>query len=149
MCIRDRPATYVENDSEADSLEIDFLDTVTDLVITLQYSVFTNFDAITRSVYLKNKGKENINIKSVLSACVDFYGKDYNLTHLDGAWARERHIHTNPITNGFQGVDRDVYKRQIIRSFKTTSAFPLTAYLKAKMYLFLTKRAGLIPPADF
>ena len=99
------PATYTESDSEADSLEIDFKDHITGLIITLQYSVFTNFDAITRSVYLKNDGDDIINIKSVLSACVDFYGKDYNLTHLDGAWARERHIHTNALTNGFQGID--------------------------------------------
>ncbi len=99
------PATYVESDSEADTLEMDFKDPLTGLVLTLQYSVFTNYDAITRSVYIQNTGKDIINIKSVMSANVDFYGKNYTLTHLDGSWARERHIHSQPVTNGFQGID--------------------------------------------
>lgn len=99
------PATYTESDSEADTLELDFKDPVTGLVITLQYSVFTDYDAITRSVYVQNTGSGVINIQSILSACVDFYGKDYDLTHLDGSWARERHIHTQRVTNGFQGID--------------------------------------------
>lgn len=99
------PATYVETDSEADTLEVDFKDTCTGLIITLQYTVFPAFDAITRSVALNNTGSSVINVKTVLSANVDFYGKNYSLTHLDGAWARERHIHTVPLTNGFAGID--------------------------------------------
>jgi len=44
------PSTYVESDDEAETLEIDLVDTLTGLTVTLFYSVFRNFDAITRSV---------------------------------------------------------------------------------------------------
>lgn len=86
------PSTYAENDSEADTLEIKMRDKLTGLVLIYRYSVYSEFDAITRSVSAINEGKEDINIKSIMSMNIDFYGADYDFIHLSGSWARERMI---------------------------------------------------------
>ena len=59
------PSTYVEDDSEADTLEIKMKDQLTGLVLIYRYSVYSEFDAITRSVSAINEGGDDINIKSI------------------------------------------------------------------------------------
>lgn len=86
------PTTYVESDSEADSLEIQMFDALTGLRATLLYSIFSQSGAITRSVRLENTGKDALKIKGLLSASVPLYGKDYEVIHLKGAWSRERQL---------------------------------------------------------
>ena len=99
------PATYAEPGDRVSTLEIDLKDELTGLCAVLSYTVFEEQDAIARSVRFENGGKDAITLQTVMSANVDFYGKDWDLTHLDGSWARERHIHKNPLTNGYQGID--------------------------------------------
>lgn len=99
------PATYTENDSEADTVEIFLEDKKTKLSLTLKYTAFSRHDAVTRSVYLKNNGTEDIFLTSVQSASVDLIGKNYNFSHLDGNWACERNLHTVPLENGNFYID--------------------------------------------
>lgn len=99
------PATYVEDDSEAKTLEIELRDALTGLSAVLSYSVFEELNAITRSVRLQNGGGENLNILRVLSASVDFPDSDYTLLHLSGAWARERHVERARLRPGIQSVE--------------------------------------------
>lgn len=86
------PSTYVEDDSEADTLEIKMKDKLTGLVLIYRYSVYSGFDAITRSVSAINEGGDDINIKSIMSMNIDFYSADYDFIHLSGTWARERFV---------------------------------------------------------
>ena len=71
------PATYTENNDEATTLEI-----------VLTYSVFKDFDAITRNVKVRNVGYEDVKILRVLSANVDFNDDDFDMIQLSGSWAR-------------------------------------------------------------
>ena len=86
------PATYVESDDEAESLEILLADALTGLKVTVSYSIYSCSGVITRSMRLENCGKDVISIKGLLSASVPLYGKDYDVVHLKGAWSRERQI---------------------------------------------------------
>lgn len=43
------PATYIENEDEAETLEITLKDELAGLKVVLSYTVFENYDAITRS----------------------------------------------------------------------------------------------------
>ncbi|WP_040952232.1 alpha-galactosidase [Gorillibacterium massiliense] len=99
------PATYVEEDSEAETLEIVVEDKLTGLEAVLSYTVFERFDAITRSVRLINNGKESLRLLRALSASVDMPHAQYDLLHLSGSWARERHIQKRPLRPGMQGVE--------------------------------------------
>ncbi len=103
--IKGLPATYVENDDEADSLELILVDKLTGLRIVLCYTVFNELDAITRSVRIINKGNDRAQLESVLSAVVDFLDKDYDFIHLPGTCVRERHPERVPLFNGKQIVD--------------------------------------------
>lgn len=99
------PAVYTEDECEAQSLEIELHDKLTGLCVILQYTVFTDFDAITRSVKLINNGTEKIKIKNIMSASVDMQGSDYEMLHLWGAWGKERKIERNTLLHGRMEID--------------------------------------------
>ncbi len=99
------PATYVENESEAETLEITLVDSLKNVEVVLSYSVFENFDAIARSVKVKNLSNETINIERVLSANFDFKNANFDLIQLSGAWARERDFVRNPLRRGSQSIE--------------------------------------------
>lgn len=99
------PAAYVESEGEADTLEIDLIDSLIGLKVTLIYSVFNDYNAITRSVKFTNMGKETLKIHKALSANVDFSSADYEMLHLSGAWARECQVIRKPLTAGTQSIE--------------------------------------------
>lgn len=99
------PAVYTEQDAEADTLELELLDRVSGLTIYLSYTVMNAFDAITRSVSFRNDSKENITLLRAMSASVDMNHSRYDLLHLHGAWARERHVQRRKLSPGMQGIE--------------------------------------------
>lgn len=99
------PATYVEKEEEAESLEIFLFDELCGLEVILTYTVFEKYNVISREVKLINKGKENLRILRALSASVDFYTSDYDFMHLSGAWGRERHIERRSLKSGMQAIE--------------------------------------------
>ena len=99
------PATYVEKDEEADSLEITLKDTLKGLKVVLLYTAFCEVDAITRSVKVINEGKETIVLEKVLSASVDFETADYDFLDFHGGWGKERFLERTPLHHGVQSID--------------------------------------------
>ena len=98
------PATFA-NEKQASTLELICFDDTIGLEVTLCYTVFHELDVITRSVRLKNTADDEINIKRVLSACVDFDTDKFDMITLNGSWARERVIERSKLHHGKQGVD--------------------------------------------
>ncbi len=98
------PATFA-NENEAETLEITCVDKHTGLEAVLVYTAFNDLDVITRSVRLKNNGTAPLNVKRVLSACVDFDNDGYDFITLNGSWARERVMERCRLHHGKQGVD--------------------------------------------
>ena len=99
------PATYAESEDEVDSIDITLADKYTGLKAVLSYSVFEEYDAITKSVRIINDGRENVNIKSVMSSTVHMFDSEFELLHLSGTWAREAHIKKEPIMQGVMQID--------------------------------------------
>lgn len=99
------PATYVEDLREATTLEIYLKDELKNIIVILTYSVFEKLDAIAKSVKLINKGREEIRILRALSSNVDFNDDEFEMVHLSGAWARERHITRFQLRQGSQSVE--------------------------------------------
>lgn len=97
------PHTYTESDDEADTLEISIEDE-SGIRVKLYYTVFANYDAITRHAVIENIGDAPFSIKKALSMSVDFEDTDFEFMHLHGAWARERHIERRPLLHGIQSV---------------------------------------------
>ncbi len=99
------PATYVESDEEADTLEIDLYDKIGDLRVTLSYSVYKDLDVITRNVRVRNEGVEQVKLEKIMSFSLDFEQSEFDFVTLPGAWGRERHIERNPLRSGVQSVE--------------------------------------------
>jgi alpha-galactosidase len=98
------PATYVEKENEASTVEISLYDELIDAEIIMYYTVFERLNVITRSVKFLNHGKENLNLTRALSASVDFFDSDFEMVQLSGSWARERHVKTRKLEPGLQSI---------------------------------------------
>ncbi len=97
------PATYA-NEEEAETLDIILSDTVSGVQVVLSYTVFNKLNVITRSVQIINKGEAAVKILSAQSCCVDFEHANYDMMHLSGAWARERHVVRRKVVPGVQSI---------------------------------------------
>lgn len=103
--IKGLPSTYVESDDEAETLDVTLVDNLKNVKVVLSYSVFEEFDSITRTVKVINESQDNVKITRILSANVDFKDSDFDLIQLSGAWARERHIVRTGLRSGSQSVE--------------------------------------------
>ncbi len=104
------PATFCKED-EAETLEIDLLDKVSGLAVTLSYTVWNKYDVICRSVSAKHtgsslelyKGKPLV-LRRLMSASLDFTGSRYRMIQLSGSWGHERHAIVRDLTSGIQKI---------------------------------------------
>ncbi|HIS56599.1 MAG TPA: alpha-galactosidase [Candidatus Fimimorpha excrementavium] len=94
------PATYTEEDSEAQTLFLSCRDRISGLKVILSFTVFTGLDAIARSVRFENHTGKTVTLDRALSASVDFPAQAYDLLTLPGAWARERHVERTALRSG-------------------------------------------------
>lgn len=99
------PATYVESDDEAQTLEITLFDELIGLKLILSYTAYENYDVITRNAKFINCGSEDLKLLRALSMNIDFNNSNYDFLHLHGAWTRERHIEKTPLITGTQSVE--------------------------------------------
>ena len=99
------PATYCNDDSEAQTLEIDMADPVTGVLVTLCYSVFSELGVMTRYVRIANNGESACRLERAMSLCVDLPSMNYDLITLYGRHVRERNYCRRPLARGIQGVE--------------------------------------------
>ena len=99
------PATYVLDNEEADTLEINMVDPHRKMRMVLSYTIFKGDGVLARSVQYINQGTEPVILNRALSACVDFPDSDFDLIQLSGAWAREKQIEKNPLIRGIHVID--------------------------------------------
>ncbi len=92
------PSTYSENNDDVSTLKVTLKDDKTGVIVELFYSVFGEYDALTRYARYENTGCDNVELESALSANVDFYNdKDFDLVHFSGSWGRERAFNRLPV----------------------------------------------------
>ena len=97
------PASYVEKGSEAETLEIDLKDELNGVKVVLSYTVFTDYDVLARSTAVVNEGGQTVELNDVQSA-VRLPNDQYEIIHLKGAWARERHAKRVPMGEGTYAI---------------------------------------------
>ncbi|CAH1208221.1 Alpha-galactosidase AgaA [Paenibacillus auburnensis] len=99
------PAVYMEEDDEAETLEITMKDELLDFYAILSYTVLAQWNVITRSVRFINKCGEKVRLLRAASMNIDFNDANFDLLHLSGAWAKERSMIRRPLFQGNQSVD--------------------------------------------
>ena len=87
------PSTYGD---DCETLEITVRDELTGITAVLQYTVFPERDVLTRSVRIENRGDAACTLEKVASVCLDLHQAGFEVIHLHGAWAKERHIQRLP-----------------------------------------------------
>ena len=78
------------------------------ITLTLHYTVFEECDVITRGATLKNAEGDPLYIRKLMSFMLDFSSSEYEMTTIDGSWAKETHLHTRPIVSGIYVNDSTV-----------------------------------------
>ena len=100
-----QPSTYVNDASEADTLEIYAEDKVTGVRVTLYYTVFSTCGVMTRRARVENTSSCECEIERVFSLCVDLPTMDYDMITLYGRHCRERDAERRPLAHGLQGAE--------------------------------------------
>lgn len=98
------PATYVDSDDEAQTLEVTLHDAVMNTDMILSYTIYEAYPVITRNVRFVHKGEEKIILDRALSASVELPDSNYEMIHLAGAWSRERYVKTRKLEMGIQAI---------------------------------------------
>jgi alpha-galactosidase len=98
------PSTYAEADDVAETLEIDLVDEPTGLLVTLSYTIFRDLPIVARSARIRNEGAAPLQLSAAMSLVLDLPDASWDLIHLSGSWARERHVRTRPLEMGRQSI---------------------------------------------
>jgi alpha-galactosidase len=97
------PSTFGKT-GECQTLILHCKDAILGLEVDLLYSAFEKEDVITRSVNVKNAGKDTLYLTKVFSACLDMDNQDFEMLTMHGSWARERQMEYRYIGHGKQSV---------------------------------------------
>lgn len=98
------PATYTEEDGEAETLFITLKDSVTGLLLKLSYTIVEKGGIIARNACFENEGEESLHLTTAMSLCMDLPDYDYEWIQFSGAWSRERHEKVRKLEQGIQSV---------------------------------------------
>ncbi|MBO5177770.1 MAG: alpha-galactosidase [Lachnospiraceae bacterium] len=136
------PATYVDEDNEADTLYITLRDELTGIEAILSYTAYNKIDAIAKSVKIQNAGNQNISIKSVLSSTTYLFDKEFEFVHLEGSWARERNIQKKSLMNGIMQIDSKRVSSSHTHSPFLALARPWATEIQGEVYGFSLVYSG-------
>ncbi len=99
------PATYTEQDDEAQTITFLLHDGLLDVDLELNYTLFADKPALARSARFINKGSLDLHLTHAMSLSLDLPDCDYEFVHFSGAWSRERHMKVRKLEMGIQSVE--------------------------------------------
>jgi len=94
---------YAEDDN-VQTLELILEDNVTECVLHLYFTVFEDYDVISRYAMLENKGDAKVEIEKFMSLSLDIPGREWDMISLHGAHCWERNTCRTPVRMGNQSV---------------------------------------------
>jgi alpha-galactosidase len=96
------PATF-GGQEDASTVIIKMHDEIAKISVEVSYSIFPGYNAIVRSLNIKNEGQEKISVEHAASFSVDMPSGEWGMMQLSGDWAREARIVKRPVVLGTQG----------------------------------------------
>ncbi|SCC06279.1 alpha-galactosidase [Weissella bombi] len=94
------PATYVMDESEAQTLTINLVDEVSQLTLAMNYTIYRDRPVVTRSIKISNYGDQAVHLEKVASMMIDLPAGEKDVISLPGGQVNERNINREPITFG-------------------------------------------------
>ncbi|MEL3905771.1 MAG: alpha-galactosidase [Treponema sp.] len=98
------PSLTLNNEDEAETLEVCFFDSVTQTRLTLCYTLFTQLPVITRHAVFTQEGAQPVTLLNAMSTCLDLPDMHYDMLHFSGAWGRERQQKIRKLEVGIQSI---------------------------------------------
>ena len=98
------PATYTEDDSEAETLIITLKDELTGIKVELSYTIFVKGGIVAKNMCFFNEGNGSVHLTQAMSLCLDLPDYEYEWIQLSGSWARERHVKNRILTHGITAI---------------------------------------------
>lgn len=98
------PATYVESEKEATTLEVILVDKLIQAELVLSYTIFEQMPVIARNACIKNLGDQQLVLDRAMALSVDLPDMDYEMIELTGAWSRERTVKKRKLEHGIQAI---------------------------------------------
>lgn len=102
------PAAYAKEGDNVQTLEVQTKDEVSGLEVRLYYSVFYDYDVITRFAKITNGGSSAVTLLRALSGNIAFDNKGFDVITNYGTWARERQIERTPLAHNAVSVSSNV-----------------------------------------
>ena len=99
------PATYVNEDNEATTLEILMRDEHRKISAVLSYTLFRDLSVLTKSVRYFNNSTDTVILNKAKSGSIDFDSKNFDMLSLPGTWSREKEYIKAPLSHGIHTVD--------------------------------------------
>ena len=96
------PASF-GNEDQVETLEVDLYDQLTDVTVTLTYSLFEEANFLARSVLIQT-GKQAVQLEKALSLTLDLPHKDFTIHSLTGRYGFEKEWTQTPLTQGRYSV---------------------------------------------
>jgi alpha-galactosidase len=98
------PATYIEDDAEAETLVVTLADEPAGIEVDLRFTIFRDRPVIARSSTIRNVGSAPADLRCAMSLAMDLPDADWTMLGLAGAWARERHVVERRLVPGRQSA---------------------------------------------
>ena len=93
------PSLYA-GDSSVQTLEVTLEDAIAGFSVVLYYSVFDDYNVITRCAKITNISPEPLSITRAMSAHLDLPVGNYDTVHFAGWWGRERDLERTSLQKG-------------------------------------------------
>ena len=94
------PTAFAKDGDTVHTLELTIEDAITNVQVTLLYSVFEESDIIMRAARVHNNGSGRIDLKRIMSINMDYMnGSTLDLISLPGRYGQERQIERQPLTH--------------------------------------------------
>lgn len=100
--LADLPASFGSED-QVETLEVDLYDQLTDVTVTLSYSLFEEANFLARSALIQT-GQQPIQLEKALSLTLDLSHKDFTIHSLTGRYGYEKEWTQTPLTQGKYSV---------------------------------------------
>ena len=102
--LRGLPASYVESEIEATTLEVTLNDSILSMKMILRYTIYEELPILTRNTFFDYYGDGEAYLERAMSASIDLPDADYEMLSFTGAWARERQVTKSRLCTGIQSI---------------------------------------------
>jgi len=102
--VQGMPSIFANDGDEVETLEVDIVDEITNVGVTLYYSVYPNQNVITRATKLINGSNGTVHLYKLMSTFVDFMSGDFDMVTFYGRHMAERNLERTRVSVGSTSI---------------------------------------------